>query len=155
MPYTDYYGNCREYKEEKEARKAREKIAQSKRHIEHGKKFSSMPLKEWCRIEREICYKRDLKYWVRQALPEFKYSYDRYGAHWGPTYTLKTCKPFNRTWIKRGLKNAFDGENGPGRLVTYIEGDPDKMAAMDPVFRYLCMIQCDLINEALIKDEEK
>jgi len=155
MPYYDYNGNLREYKHEKEERKEREKIAQRKQHVEHGKKFNSMPLKEWCQIEREICYKRDFKYWVREALKEFKYSYDRYRAHWGPAYTLKTCKPFNRTWITRGLKKAFGGEDRPARLVTYMEGDPDKVTAMDPVFRYLCMIQCDLINEALIKDEKK
>jgi len=155
MPYYDYNGNLREYKHEKEERKEREKIAQRKRHVEHGKKFNSMPLKEWCQIEREICYKRDFKYWVRQALTEFNYWYQQHGAHWGPAYTLKTCKPFNRTWITRGLKKAFGGENGPGRLITYLEGDPDKMVGMDPVFHNLCRVQYDLINEALINDEKK
>ena len=152
MPYYDYNGNYREYKHEKEERKKQENEARRLRHLEHGKKFTSMPLKEWCQREREICYKRDLRYWVREALTEFNYWYQHHGAHWGPAYTLKTCKPFNRTWITRGLKKAFGGENGPSRLIAYMEGDRDKM---DPVFRDLCMIKLALINEALRKDEEQ
>ena len=151
MPYYDYNGNLREYKHEKAERKARENIARSNRHLAHGKKFASMPLKEWCRIEREICYKRGLKYWVREALMEFNHLWSSYGHSWGMGLTLTQCQRFNRTWINRGLKSAFGGENGPARLITYMEGDRDKM---DPTFRDLCKIKIGLLNEALIKDEK-
>ena len=148
MPYCDYNGNYREYRHEKEERKIRENEARRLRHLEHGRKFNSMPLKEWCLREREICYKRDLKYWVREALRHF----NTLPPNWSIPYTLSACDRFHRTWINRGLKNAFGGENGPARLIAYMEGDREKM---DPVFRTLCMIKLALINEALIKDEKK
>jgi hypothetical protein len=76
--------------------------------------------------------------------------------------TLEQCKRFNRTWIKRGLKNAFGGENGPGRLITFMEGDREQRRRMDRVFYDLSKIQWGLLNEALgnirivpAKNEEK
>ena len=151
MPYYDYNGNLREYKHEKDARKEQEKVARRKRHLEHGKKFNSMPLKEWCRIEREICYKRGLRYWVNEGLSEFRYLFSTHGHVWGITLALEQCKRFNRTWIKRGLKSAFGGENGPGRLITYMEGNPEQRKQMDRVFHDLCKIQWGMINEAMGK----
>ena len=85
---------------------------------------------------------------MREALRHF----NTLPPNWSIPYTLSACDRFHRTWINRGLKNAFGGENGPARLIAYMEGDREKM---DPVFRTLCMIKLALINEALIKDEKK
>ena len=148
MPYYDYNGNYREYKHEKEERKKQENEARRLRHLEHGKKFTSMPIKEWCLREREICYKRGFNYWVREALVHFH----QLPSNWSISYAISACDRFYRTWINRGLKKAFDGENGPSRLIAYMEGDREKM---DPIFRDLCMIKLALINEALRKDEEE
>ena len=91
MPYSDYNGNYREYKHEKEERKAQEKVERRHRHLEHGKKFNSMPLKEWCLREREICYTRGFKYWVRKGLEEFRSIYQAYGQQRGAYFSYQSC----------------------------------------------------------------
>ena len=78
-----------------------------------------------------------------------------HGASWGAAYTYKSCKPFYRTWIKRGLQHHFGKDlQKSERLVTYLMGDAEDHERMDPVFRKLCMIQLDLINEELKKKDE-
>ena len=103
-----------------------------------------------------------MKYWVNEALSEFRYLWSTYGHAWGMTLTLEQCKRFNRTWIKRGLKSAFGGENGPARLITFMEGSPEQHEQMDRIFYELSKIQWGLINESMekirivpIKNEKK
>lgn len=143
-------------REERLAQKQREKELRRWRYQEHAKQFTKMPTAEWRAIAKSICWKKDLKYWVGEAFHgEFNYWYERHGASWGAAYTYKSCKPFYRTWIKRGLEHYFGKQlQKSERLITYLLGDEEAHERMNPIFRTLCMIQIDLINQALKEKNE-
>jgi len=146
----------------KAQRKEKERAITQELRLQHFKRFKTMPLAAWCERLREI----DTRY--RKATNPWKYS--DYMHHWVilaldevDMYNGKIdyISRFSATWIKRGLKKFFKGEQQKN-LANYMNAKWDygtgkpKTHSMSRMYEGLAKIALNQMEEyCRIKNEEE